>query len=246
MSRQAEWLPLEALLADPGRASVRCDLVCAVSQVESASVLYCIKTIRTNAILQSLLLLGRRCGCCPKCPGCVDLPLLLQTIRLLRHSPLQVDYDRLHSCCRNDLMCSFCILQVQLALSPSQVQDILALRRLFFDGLVRHQHERNRVIQKLSKDYQHTDSARTWAERLQQTIDEEQQMYYQVIAAIQLGVSLTARPCYILHPVSIHKSTHCALLRGDALASQHCCAQCRHPGALCSTPSSSTFSVQCM
>ena len=72
--------------------------------------------------------------------------------------------------------------------SESQLQDLLAIRWLFYAQLGRLLKERNTLLDLMARHSDQLSNVRMWAERLQQSIAEEHEMYIQNIAATYLGV----------------------------------------------------------
>lgn len=75
-----------------------------------------------------------------------------------------------------------------MSFSKSQVQDLLTLRLLFYAHFGRLSLERNSLISKMSKYSQQVPNVRTWAERVQENIEEEQRMTMQMLIATRFGV----------------------------------------------------------
>lgn len=74
--------------------------------------------------------------------------------------------------------------------SKSQVQDLLTLRLLFYAHFGRLSLERTSLISKVSKYSQQASNVKTWAERIQENVEEEQRMTMQMLIATRFGVGL--------------------------------------------------------
>lgn len=73
-------------------------------------------------------------------------------------------------------------------MSKEQVQDILILRRLFFENLGRILRIRKALAVNMSNhDHQLTDMAK-WSQLIQQTVQEEQDMFEHMMVATRIGV----------------------------------------------------------
>lgn len=79
--------------------------------------------------------------------------------------------------------------------SPSQLDDLLAVRCLFISQVNRLLMERNSLLDRMATHSDQLANVRVWAERLQQNIVEEHEMYIQSVAATYLGVRLCHSQC---------------------------------------------------
>lgn len=85
--------------------------------------------------------------------------------------------------------------QALVGYSEQQLQDMLAVRRLFFGQIGRLLKERESLIDCMFTHSNQLSNVRIWAERLQQNIAEEHEMYVQNLAASYLGVSFVMACC---------------------------------------------------
>lgn len=84
-----------------------------------------------------------------------------------------------------------CLAYVQavVAYSESQIQDLLALRRLNWAQLGRLEAERSSLLARMAQNRQQLADVQIWAAQLQANIAEEHQCYLQHLTAVYLGVS---------------------------------------------------------
>ena len=89
------------------------------------------------------------------------------------------------------LLCSISqsFLQGALALSQSQKDDILMLRRLFFSELGRLSQERQDLYDSMARHSNRLSRVKAYAEQLQQNVTAQHQTYLQMLQALYLGVS---------------------------------------------------------
>ena len=80
-------------------------------------------------------------------------------------------------------------LQGALALSQSQKDDILMLRRLFFSELGRLSQERQDLYDSMARHSNRLSRVKAYAEQLQQNVTAQHQTYLQMLQALYLGVS---------------------------------------------------------
>lgn len=76
-----------------------------------------------------------------------------------------------------------------MSFSKAQVQDLLTLRLLFYAHFGRLSLERTSLISKMGKYSQQVPNVKTWAERIQENVEEEQRMTMQMLIATRFGVS---------------------------------------------------------
>ena len=86
-------------------------------------------------------------------------------------------------------------LQGLVGYSPSQLDDLLVVRCLFIAQVNRLLMERNSLLDRMATHSDQLANVRVWAERLQQNIVEEHEMYIQFVAATYLGVRLCHSQC---------------------------------------------------
>ena len=77
-----------------------------------------------------------------------------------------------------------------MSFSKTQVQDLLTLRLLFYAHFGRLSLERTSLIAKMGKYSQQVPNVKTWAERIQENVEEEQRMTMQMLIATRFGVSI--------------------------------------------------------
>ena len=82
------------------------------------------------------------------------------------------------------------VLQALMSFSKTQVQDLLTLRLLFYAHFGQLSLERTSLIAKMSKYSQQVPNVKTWAERIQENVEEEQRMTMQMLIATRFGVSV--------------------------------------------------------
>ena len=87
--------------------------------------------------------------------------------------------------------------------SEQQLQDFLVVRRLFFTQLGRLLKEREVLIDRMVSHSDQLANVRVWAERLQQNIAEEHEMYVQNLTATFLGVRYVMSCCSPKHKASM-------------------------------------------
>ena len=80
------------------------------------------------------------------------------------------------------------MLQGALALSQSQQDDILMLRRLFFSELGRLSQERQELFGNMARHGNKLSKVKACAEQLQQNVTAQHQTYLQMLQALYLGV----------------------------------------------------------
>lgn len=85
--------------------------------------------------------------------------------------------------------CLVLLLQSLVGYTESQLEDLLAVRSLFVAQVGRLLAERNSLLDRMSKHSHNLTNVQAWAERLQQNIAEEHEMYIQAVTAQYLGVS---------------------------------------------------------
>lgn len=101
-----------------------------------------------------------------------------------------------------------------MQLTDSQVRDLLALWRAFTEQMATLQLERKSLILNLDREYCSIDTAKSCSQRLQMNIEQEFQMYYEVVAAAHLGVRNMAVVCFLrstataLASITAHNTCH--------------------------------------
>ena len=90
----------------------------------------------------------------------------------------------------NDFATKSLMLQVNMAFSRGQVQDLLTLRQLFYARTGQLSLERHVLMSKMSRHSQQALNVKTWAKRLQENSEEEQQMALLMLTATCFGVRL--------------------------------------------------------
>lgn len=91
-------------------------------------------------------------------------------------------------------------MQVALALTERQKDDILMLRQLFFAELGRLSQERQMLFANIARHSNKLSKVKNSAEQLQQNVAAQHESYLQMLQALYLGVGSALHRCLACTP----------------------------------------------